>query len=305
MWSGQFLFSFGQLPNVFNIVNTGSTDFHGIGVQTPPFTPKSADADTTFVVIEFSFPQDIHIDCTIVDYFCAPVALEVIGDTTKSNGILKSTSNRASIFDQINAMGTPWSNLIMKDSSGNNVRVLGPQHGVEQAIISSGIYDDYVNACWANFDASRGNTLTINAPTFGTYVGTTNSQTGQFTFTQSGQPDVIINKPAHAMSYDVFGCVGVLDAPNNTALGEIAAILGAALNRTVLKTSGSDTQPNCTIADFYQPQDGVTNEYAKVVHDNYQSGIYAFPYDDVCSTDNPLIQISNPTQLNITLSSWT
>jgi len=77
------------------------------------------------------------------------------------------------------------------------------------------------------------------------------------------------------------------------------------LNRTVLKTSGSDIQPNCAIADFYKLMDGVTNEYAKVVHANYQSGIYAFPFDDVCSTDSPLIQVTNPTELDINLAAWT
>ncbi|MCH2196952.1 beta-1,3-glucanase family protein [Kordia sp.] len=301
MWSGQFLFSFKQLPNVFNIVTGGQ---NGLGVQTPPFTPGTADADTLFVVVEFTnIGTELYADCTIVDYFSAPVSIEVIGDTTKTNGIMKSTSIRDSIFKEITKLGKPWSDLVMQDGSGNNIRVLGPQHGVQTTkpnLLSPNIYDAYVDACWKNFTT---NTLTVNCPTFGTYTGTVNSSDA-FVFSQSGKADVTIQKPAKGDAYDIFGCVGTLNAPNNTPLGEIAAILGASLNRTTLSTSANDTQPNCDISGFYKVQNGVTNEYAKVVHDNYKSGIYAFPFDDVCSTDNPLIQITGATNFNITLSDW-
>ncbi|MEM6686527.1 MAG: beta-1,3-glucanase family protein [Bacteroidota bacterium] len=301
MWSGQFLFSFKQLPNVFNIVKGGQ---NGIGVQTPPFTPGTADADTLFVVVEFTNTGGtLYADCTIVDYFSAPVSIKVVGDTTKTNGILKSTSKRASIFSEITKLGKPWSDLVMKDASGTNIRVLGPQHGVQTTnpnLLSPNIYDTYVDACWKNF---KTNTLTVNCPTFGTYTGTVNASDA-FVFTQKNKADVTIQKPAKGDAYDIFGCVGTLNAPNNTPLGEIAAILGASLNRTTLSTSADDTQPNCTVADFYKVQDGVTNEYAKVVHENYKSGIYAFPFDDVCATDSPLIQITNATNFDITLSDW-
>ncbi|EDP94629.1 glycoside hydrolase family 64 protein [Kordia algicida OT-1] len=302
MWSGQFLFSFNQLPNVFNIVSGGQ---NGLGVQTPPFTPGTADADTLFVVVEFTnIGTELYADCTIVDYFSAPVSIEVIGKTdSKTNGIMKSTSSRDAIFDGITALGSPWSNLIMKDGSGNNIRVLGPQHAVQTTnpnLLSSTIYDAYVDACWKNF---KSNTLTINCPTFGTYTGTVNSS-DELVFSQTDQPDVTIQKPGPGKAYDIFGCVGTLAAPNNTPLGEIAAILGAALNRTILSSNGNDTQPNCTTSDFYTVQNGVTNEYANIVHQNYKSGIYAFPFDDVCSKDSPLIDITNPTNFNITLSDW-
>ena len=301
MWSGQFLFSFNQLPNVFNIVTGGQ---NGLGVQTPPFTPGTADADTLFVVVEFTnIGSELYADCTIVDYFCAPVSIEVIGNTTKTNGILKSSSTRDSIFTEISALRKPWSDLVMKDGSGNNIRVLGPQHGVQTTkpnLLSPNIYDAYIDACWKNFST---NTLTVNCPSYGTYTGTVNASNA-FVFTQTGKADVTIQKPAKGDAYDIFGCVGALNAPNATPLGEIAAILGASLNRTTLSTSANDTQPNCDISEFYKVQNGVTNEYAKVVHDNYKSGIYAFPFDDVCATDSPLIQITGATNFNITLSDW-
>jgi hypothetical protein len=302
MWSGQFLISFKQLPKVFNVVKGTQ---HGIGVQTPPFTPGSADADTLFVVVEFTNTSStLNADCTIVDYFSAPVSIEVIADkTSKTNGIMKSTSSRASIFSEITKLGKPWSDLVMQDSAGTNIRVLGPQHGVKTTnpnLLSPNIYDTYVDACWKNF---KTNTLTVNCPKFGTYTGKVNAS-DVFEFTQAGKATVTIQKPAKGDAYDIFGCVGTLNAPNNTPLGEIAAIVGAALNRTILKTTGNDTQPNCTVKDFYKIQDGVTNAYAKVIHDNYQSGIYAFPFDDVCTTDSPLIQINNAQHFNITLSDW-
>lgn len=303
MWSGQFLFTIGSLPKVFNIVDTKQTTNGGLGVQTPSFVPGSADADTIFVVVEFTYSGDIWCDCTIVDYFCAPVSIEVVGDTTKTNGIMKSGSNRESVFSKIKDLGTPWSNLIMQNKAKENVRVLGAQHGVEQGIIPTTIYDSYIDKCWDNFSDKGKNTLTINCEKFGTYIGTTNS-TGVFTFKQNGKDDVIVNKPGPGKAYDIFGCVGVLNAPNDTPLGEIAAILGAELNRSMISISGSDIQPNCDIASFYSTKNGTTNEYSKVIHSNYKSGIYAFPFDDVCSTDSPLIQVSAPTELTINLSDW-
>ena len=80
--------------------------------------------------------------------------------------------------------------------------------------------------------------------------------------------------------------------------------MGAALNRTTLSSNAKDTQPNCDVSGFYKVVNGVTNEYAKVVHENYESGIYAFPFDDVCSKNSPLIDVQNPTKFNITLSDW-
>ncbi|WP_046744473.1 beta-1,3-glucanase family protein [Kordia zhangzhouensis] len=302
MWSGQFLFSFKKLPNVFNIVKGAQ---NGLGVQTPPYTPGTADADTLFVVVEFTnIGSEIFADCTIVDYFSAPVSIEVIGKSdSKTNGIMKSTSTRDSIFNAIDALGKPWSNLIMKDSNGNNIRVLGPQHGVQTTnpnLLANTIYDSYVNACWKNF---KTNTLTVHCPKFGTYTGKVNAN-DEFVFSQTDKADVTIQKPGPGKAFDIFGCVGTLAAPNDTPLGEIAAILGAALNRTTLSTKANDTQPNCDRSSFYQVVDGVTNEYAKAVVDNYESGIYAFPFADVCSKNNPLIDITNPTNFNITLSSW-
>jgi len=222
MSSGQFLFTYGSLPKTFNIVKGAE---NGLGVQTPSFTPNSADADTIFNIVEFTYKENtIWCDSTIVDYFCAPVNLKVVGDKTKTNGIMKRGSDRDSIFKQIAALGDPWSKLIMQNESGDNIRVLGPQHGVQQGLISSGIYDSYVDACWANFSSTGGNSLTVNCSTFGTYVGQTDDSNGAFIFKQDGKADVTINKPAPGESYDIFGCVGTLNAPNATPLGQIAAI---------------------------------------------------------------------------------
>jgi len=304
MWSGQFIFCFGGLPKVFNIVKG---DRHGIGVQTPPFTPGSADANTIFAVVEFTYTGGtISCDSTIVDYFSAPISLKVVGDTTATNGIMKTKSTRASIFDALIKLGKPWSNLVMQDKvKKKNIRVLGPQHAVATTspnMLSPNIYDNYIDAIWTNYDHLKSNKLTVNCPTFGTYVGQVENK--QFVFTQSGKPNVVIDKPGPGKAADIFGCVGTLNAPNNTPLGELAAIFGAALNRTTINTNGSDTQPNCDVSKFYQVVNGVTNEYAKAVHDNYQSGIYAFPFDDVCSTDSPLINVNNPTQITIDISAW-
>lgn len=313
LWSGQFLFCFGEKPKMFNVVTTSTPDtYHGLGIQTPPFVPNSADQYTNFVVVEFTYSGAISCDCTIVDYFCAPVEIEVVGaNHTKTNGQLKSGKYRDDIFTAISNLGAPWSNLIMKNKAGTkNIRVLAPQHGVKQGFISTSYFDDYVNAVWDNFKKSTGNKLTVTT-TYGTFQGQVDEASGDFHFHQVEANGTLntnyflpLPKPGPDKAYDIFGCVGTLNAPNQTAIGAIAAIIGAGFNRSVIKISGDDNQPQCTLSDFYSPVDSATNEYAKVIHHHYSSGIYAFPFDDVCSTDSPLINESSPEQFNITLSAW-
>ena len=309
MWSGQFLFCLGKKPKVFNIVDNGNPAVNnGVGIQPPDFNPGAPDAKRKFCTVEFTNNTTLYINSTLVDQICAPISLSITnnnnGDVAK-NGILKSGDSSATIFKSLKNLGNPWKKLVVSakiNSKKTDIRAIGPQHGVDAGLIPTDYYDTYIDAIWKNYANTGTNKLTINCPTKGTFVGQTDITNNSIVFKQTGKSDVTISKPGPNLAGDIFGCVGTLNAPNNTDLGEIATILGAALNRSIVKTSGSDTQPNCNTSKFYSTANQAANMYSKVMHDNYKSGIYAFPYDDVCTTNSPLLGVTNPKRITITIN---
>ena len=99
---------------------------------------------------------------------------------------------------------------------------------------------------------------------------------------------------------DIFGCQGTLAAPNNS-VGHLAAIIGAAINRSTILENSS--QPDCAVGDYYQLT-GSTNLYAAVLHKFYMDGTtYAFPFDDVCNGSSTL-SCPDPRQLTINLDTF-
>ncbi|MGP4020002.1 beta-1,3-glucanase family protein [Saccharopolyspora sp. 5N708] len=95
-------------------------------------------------------------------------------------------------------------------------------------------------------------------------------------------------------------CDGALAAPNDGITGPVAAILGAAFNRSILLDLTD--QPGTDPAAFYQHQ--VTNHYAKVMHANTEDGkAYGFAFDDVAGFA-PYIQDGAPTSITVTLTPW-
>lgn len=299
--SGQIMFSCNSLPKQFSVSATG-------GLTLPSIAKGAKDFKTIISNIELTNDSLLNINSTQVDQLCVPISLRItnnINTNVVTTGILKPGHNSSTIFKAIKKLGSPWNKLIVsstKNGKTTDIRAIGPQHGVEQGLFPTNYYDKYIDAIWKNFANTGNNTLTIKCPNFGTYKGQTDASSNTFVFKQIGKADVTINKPGPNKAYDIFGCVGTLNAPNNTDLGEVATILGAALNRSILKTSGSDTQPNCAAAKFYSIPNQAANLYSKTIHDGYRSGIYAFPYDDVCSKKSPLLVVNDPKLLTITLN---
>lgn len=322
MWSGIILFSFNKKPEVFNVVTAYSspgvvsTKHGGLGIQAPSFNPGAADQYTTFLMAELTYtPDGIWCNPTNVNYFCVPLSVVLTGsspDSPQSRGALKAGSSRNGIFTDFESIDK-FSNLLMKDEAGTSyVRVLSPSSAIVVNKLSADYYDAYVDQCWTIYAKDGGKTLTVDTGStgFGKYTGQVDSS-GKLNFTKEGgtTTEFSFDKPAPGKSADVFGCVGTLNAINGTAQGAVAAILGAALNRSVLHNQS--TQPYCNSADFYQTNSESwyrTNYYSSVMHKHTKAGqIYAFPYDDVCAGNgqSSLIHDPNPTELAITLDAWT
>lgn len=222
-------------------------------------------SDPNYLVLHdfFEFTNNgggMNCDTTMVDQFAIPLHVTLVGSQTQSVGQLVS-GGRDNIFAAI-AGQSDFAGLIVQ----NDLRVIAPGHGIDSGIFSSTYYDSYVDAVWNQYASS---TMTVTTNT-GTFTGQV--QGGQFVFSGGVAP---FSKPA---TKDVFYCNGALTAPNDGLTGPVAAILGAAFNRSTLLSDSS--QPDLNASTFYQV--APTNYYAKAMHDNMVDGrAYGFPFDDV------------------------
>lgn len=302
--SGVILFSYNQFPNIFNIVPDGNGK---PSVQSPPFVPGSGDANTIFNMVEFTYNSNgLNVDTTNVDYYSTPISINLIGTDSGHNSYNQSAGTmnytRQEIFEKFDkeTSGTSFNKLLMKDSDGNYVRILGPQHGVQSGYISNNLYDKYVNKCWSIYTKKKLNiTTSISA-----YTGTVD-KSGDMCFTQKGDATILykLPKPGPGLAFDILGCCNSLAAPNNEE-GAIVARIGAALNRTTLHNYNN--QPFCS-SEFFYPTGTTypTNLYSKVLHECYLGGNgYAFPFDDVCNVFSSDMGCYYPSEFNITLDEF-
>ena len=305
MASGVFLFSYNQLPNDFAVVADGNGN---AAVQSPSFLPGTVDYGTIFNTVEMTLTANtagvtlpaVWADITNVDYFSTPLEIHLTGYTNGEvydQGKGAMVAGRDSVFAEFikETEGTPFANLVVTGASGN-VRILGPQHGITAGVIPTNYWDNYVDEVWNYY---TNNVLSINNGAYGNYTGMVNSS-NQMALTGSNGDIQLISKPGPGLAMDVFGCQGTLAAPNNS-VGHLAAIIGAAINRSILLDYSS--QPYCDTNNFYLLT-GSTNLYAAVLHKFYADGTtYAFPFDDVCNGSSTL-SCPDPRQLTINLTTF-
>jgi hypothetical protein len=296
--SGIILFSYNKEPEDFAVV----ADANGIAtVQSPSFLVGTSDYKTIFNVVEFTLSGSVFVDITNVDFFSTPIELHLTGKNNdgaiydQSKGSMNA--DRGDVFTDFKSetKGTPFAKLAVSDN-GIDVRILGPQHGVDSSLIPTSYFDDYVNKCW---DYYTHNKLSIKT-NLETYTAQVNISKNQLEVSNSdGAMLYIFPKFGPNKASDIFGCAGVLAAPNNE-YGAISARIGAALNRSTLLTNS--IQPDCNVLDYYK--DTTTNLYACVLHKFYNDGTtYAFPFDDVCSGSSTL-SCQIPGSLTITLGAF-
>lgn len=131
-------------------------------------------------------------------------------------------------------------------------------------------------------------TLTVNANN-ATFTGQVSGD--QFAFDGGVQP---FSRPS---TLDVLFCAGSLAAPNDGITGPVAAVLGAALNRTTLLDSTE--QPTTDPGGFYQAS--TAHVYSRTMHENTVDGkAYGFPFDDVAGFASYIED--NATEMAVTLT---
>jgi hypothetical protein len=228
---------------------------------------------------EFTFNDfQLFANITYVDYVGMPISLTLINQSgakqfvpgVPAGGLDKICS---ALQAQDAKDGAGWSKLVVKNSSGANLRALAPKNGiVMDGNLFKSYYQPYVNAVWAKYSSA---TLTIDTQgKWGKVSGKVVNGKLDFgsgmTYAQPAARDIFSCNDGPFINYP---------AASSDEMGNIGARLCAALNRSTLLTNS--VQPtNETIASYYL--DNVTNHYSRIVHAACPDGKgYAFPYDDV------------------------
>ncbi|MEV8392489.1 glycoside hydrolase family 64 protein [Streptomyces sp. NPDC056650] len=286
-FSGRVYLSYGQKLD-FRLTTGGL-------VQPAVQNPSDPNRNILFNWTEYTLNDaGLWINSTQVDMFSAPYAVGVRASngTTKTTGHLKAGGYQG-FFDSLRSQPGGWANLIQTRSDGTILRALSPGHGIGAGNLPASVMDDYINRVWSRYTTS---TLTVtpftdqpNTKYFGRVSGNT------MNFTNSAGAVVTSFQKPDADS--IFGCYKLLDAPNDLVRGPISRTLCAGFNRSTLLVNPN--QPDTSPAGFYQ--DGVTNHYAKKIHERMADGkAYAFAFDDVGNYES-LVHDGDPQQASITL----
>jgi hypothetical protein len=210
---------------------------------------------------EFTFKSGaMYCNTTMVDMFSVPLAIGLKGAKQQTTGTLKPGA-RDAVFQDVGG-AEAFSGLVIDDK-----RVIAPGHGLGAGKFAEDYFDAYVDEVWSTY-AGKDLVVTTNA---GKFTGRVSG--GTLSFTGPGQ--VSFNKPS---TKDVLFCDGTLAAPNDGVTGPVAAILGAAFNRTTLAAVAD--QPTTDPAEFYKGDSA--HHYARAMHAATEDGkAYGFAFDDV------------------------
>jgi hypothetical protein len=289
-FSGRLYFSYGQ-KLVFKLTTGGL-------VQPAVQNPTDPNANILFNWSEYTLNDaGIWINSTQVDMFSVPYSVGVQQGSggTLSTGKLKPGGYN-NFFNALRGQPGGWANLIQTAPNGTVLRALAPTYGVETGALPANVMDDYVNRVWSKYTSETLTVVPFGDQPNTKYFGRVSGNVMNFTNT-SGQTVTSFQKPN---SSSIFGCAGLLDAPNDQVRGPISRTLCAGFNRSTLLTS--TTQPDNNSAHFYL--DNVTNHYSRKIHAQMVDGkAYGFAFDDVGNFE-ALVHDGNPQQAFITLDTF-
>ncbi|HEX5119046.1 MAG TPA: beta-1,3-glucanase family protein [Pseudonocardiaceae bacterium] len=258
--------------------------FKVVGANALQYPAGWVTTDPSFAVlhdwVEFTLnPSGMFCNTTMVDMFGIPLSIHLSGAAQQTTGTLVA-GGREAIMSGIAAQ-PGFGQLVL----ANGTRVIAPGHGIDAGLFSSTYYDAYVNQVWSQYAGTDLN-VSVNGTTLAGRVSGTN-----LVFAGGG------GTFAKPRTQDIFYCAGALAPPAGTA-GPVAAVLGAAFNRSTLLTSAQ--QPVNTAASFYQ--NATTNHYSRIIHQNMADGkAYGFPFDDV-SGFAAFVSDGAPTSITVTLT---
>ena len=252
---------------------------------------------------EFTFnAAQLFANISYVDFVSIPIALTLVesdGKTQHVAGIPPNGLDKVcqGLQEQHARDGQGWDRLIVKSSTGHNLRALSPNNGI---IMHQGLFDryfqPYVERVWARFGGTPVHIDTQAA--WGKVSGGVTAKTLNF-----GGGVGSFHEPSTA---DIFSCsTGPFAAAGATPeRGAVVARLAAGFNRSVLlHDSNTHPEPSVNSTEYYKEK--ITNHYARIVHEaNVDRRGYAFPYDDVAPTggkDQSGAVFGTPRSLKVTV----
>ncbi|UXI70464.1 beta-1,3-glucanase family protein [Tahibacter amnicola] len=278
--SGRIYVSIGGPLKIRPVADAGQPG--GIGLQQPAgWVPTDANYTLLHDWVEFTFDGGgMNVNATMVDMFSVPLALRLVGQATVTTGTLRP-GGRDLVFDTLKA-NPDFARLIVAGGR----RILAPAHGINAGLFPPDYLDSYITQCWTHYQS---HSIAAHNDVYGDFTGQVEGS--QLVFRQGGTVTARFDKPT---TREVFFCNGALAAPNN-ALGALAAIIGAALNRTNLLSNA--VQPAANAAGFYlTPR---TNHYAHAMHLATVDGkAYGFAFDDVAEFSS---YVADPQPQSLTL----
>ncbi|KAK8917667.1 Glucan endo-1,3-beta-glucosidase [Metarhizium anisopliae] len=245
--------------------------------------------------------QELYANISFVDFVSLPISLQLKTGDGKvktvpgmpSDGLDKVCSE---LEAQAKSDGKGWDKLVVRSSSGANLRALSPNSG---GVLINGLFDgyyqSYVDSVWEKYTSED---LTANTQfKWGDAVGRVKD--GKLTFGSVGS----FAKPSAS---DIFTCSTGPFAGGKDVTDEmlnIGARIAAAFNRSTLLVNAN--QPEGEKVDSYY-KDAVTNHYSRICHQvSVQSRGYAFPYDDVGSSSGEdqsgFVNDPNPQELTVSV----
>lgn len=246
------------------------------------WVPSDPNFDVLHDCAEFTYNSGgMYCNTTMVDMFSVPLAIKLTGAEEQTTGTLKDGA-RAKVFSDVKA-AEGFDRLVIGDK-----RVIAPGHGLDSGLFAEDYFAPALDEAWSVY-AGRDLTVTTDAGTFtGRVAG------GKLSFT-GPTGTVSFDKPS---TRDVLFCDGTLAAPNDGTRGPLAAVLGAALNRSTL--TSQPRQPGTDPAAFYQQR--LTHHYAKAMHAATRDGkAYGFAFDDVAGFAS-YIEDGAPKEVTLTLT---
>lgn len=253
---------------------------------------------------EFTYNSfQLFVNITYVDFVCLPIALQLqntSGLTTTVEGIPSNGFDTicSALTAQSASDGAGWKDLIVKDSTGANLRALSPNSGiVMNNSLFNGYFQPFVNEVWTKYATTD---LQVDTQaSYGVVSGQVDSSS-KLAFGDAGS----FPQPSAA---DIFSCSTGAFAVGTDEMANLAARLAAAFNRSTLLVNSN--QPDGEQVSTYYAN-SVTNHYARIVHATNSDGKgYAFPYDDVGPSDGADQSGSlfdpNPTLLTVTVGGLT
>jgi hypothetical protein len=241
--------------------------------------PSDPNIHTSWGFCELTFSSaELFANISYVDFVGLPISLSLTnssGATQSVTGLPQSGLNTicSGLISQTASDGQPWSSLIVRDSNGQNLRVLSPNNGiVMNRSMFAGYFEPYVAQTWSKY---TGAPLTVDTQAgFGKVSG----QVSNDLLTFNGKE---FTRPTTA---DIFSCsTGPFATGSDAERNVIIPRLASAFNRSTLLMTDIFPAP---LQDYYQ--NPITNHYSRIVHAaNLDGRGYAFPYDDVAPAGGP------------------